>query len=79
MGAVTVKRVPSEYDSMQSTTSCTVLRFTSAPLMGEKVWPTRAKSKRKYSYISVLVPTVERGLRLVTFCSMAMAGGKPLM
>ena len=27
--------------------------------------------------ISVTVPTVERGLRLVVFCSMAMAGERP--
>ena len=39
----------------------------------------RAKRSLRYSYISVVVPTVERGLRLMTFCSMAIAGGMPLM
>ena len=46
---------------------------------GEYVWPILANSKRRYSYISVDVPTVERGLRLFTFCSMAIAGGMPFM
>ena len=31
------------------------------------------------SYISVVVATVERGLRVVTFCSIAIAGGIPSM
>lgn len=39
----------------------------------------RANSKRIYSYISVVVPTVERGLREITFCSIAIAGGMLLM
>ena len=39
----------------------------------------RAKSSRRYSYISVDVPTVERGFREITFCSIAIAGGNPLM
>ena len=47
--------------------------------MGLNVRPMRAYNNRRYSYISVEVPTVERGLRLLTFCSMAMAGGIPLI
>ena len=53
--------------------------FTSTPLMGEYVRPILVKSIRKYSYISVVVPTVLRGLRETTFCSMAIAGGNPFM
>ena len=78
-GASTMKRVPLEYCSIQATTSSAVCLRTSCPLTGEKVRPIRAYSSLRYSYISVAVPTVERGLRLVTFCSMAMAGGIPLM
>ena len=78
-GHNTMKRVPSGWASMLSTTSCGPWRFTSFPLMGLNVCPIRAKSSRRYSYISVLVPTVLRGLRLLTFCSMAIEGGIPLM
>ena len=79
IGARTAKRVPGVYDITHRITSSTPCFFTSSPLTGLYVCPTRAKSMRKYSYISVLVPTVERGLRLLTFCSMAMAGGMPLI
>ena len=78
-GASRQNLVPSSNSSAFFTTSSGVCFFTSSPLTGEKVWPMRAKSNLRYSYISVEVPTVERGLREITFCSMAMAGGSPLM
>ena len=39
----------------------------------------RAKSRRRKSEISVMVPTVERGLVPVVFCSIAMMGLSPSM
>ncbi len=79
MGHSTRNLVPSAWQAAQRTTSSVVCRLTSWPLTGLKVLPTRAYSNLRYSYISVLVPTVLRGLCVVTFCSMAMAGGMPLM
>ena len=74
-GAMITNLVPLEYSSIFFTTSSVECFFTSSPLTGEMVCPMRAKSNRRYSYISVDVPTVLRGLRAITFCSMAMAGG----
>ena len=79
MGASTTNFVPLEYCLVHCITSSTLCFFTSCPETGDMVLPIRAKSRRMYSYISVEVPTVERGFRVLTFCSMAMAGGKPLM
>ena len=64
---------------MRDITSLTPLHFTSLPLTGEYVRPILAKISRRKSYTSVVVATVERGLRTLTFCSMAMAGGTPSM
>ena len=79
IGDNTMKRVPTEHCLVQLMISSTLFFLTSWPEIGEIVLPMRANSRRRYSYISVLVPTVERGLRAVTFCSMAMAGGNPFM
>ena len=78
-GASTANFVPGEYCIAQFTMSSGVCTFTSLPLYGEYVRPMRAKSSRIYSYISVDVPTVLLGFLELTFCSMAMAGGSPLM
>ena len=43
------------------------------------VLPVRAQSRRMKSKISVEVATVERGLRVVFFWRMAMAGAMPSM
>ena len=39
--------------------------------------PALAKSKRIKSYISVIVPTVDRGFLLTDFCSIDITGLKP--
>ena len=71
--------VPLEYWRVHSIISSMVFFLTISPDIGEMVLPMRANKRRMYSYISVLVPTVERGLRAVTFCSMAIAGGRPFI
>ena len=40
-------------------------------------WPARANSSLRWSFSSVIVPTVERELRTGLVWSMAMAGGTP--
>ena len=65
--------------SMSIFTSFAVLAFTSRPEIGEYVWPILANIRRRKSNISVVVATVDLGLRMLTFCSMAMAGGMPSM
>jgi len=47
------------------------------PQEGQYMRPRRAKKTRKKSWISVTVPTVERGLREVLCCSSEMAGERP--
>ena len=54
-------------------------RTISLPVAGEYAREALAYSRRRKSYISVIVPTVERGLFPVVFCSMAMIGLKPSM
>ena len=53
------------------------MRSIFSPLTYEYASPVRAKSNRIKSYISVIVPTVERGFLLVVFCSIAITGLKP--
>ena len=49
------------------------------PVAGEYAVLALAKSSLRKSEISVMVPTVERGLLPVVFCSMAMMGLRPSM
>jgi hypothetical protein len=50
-------------------TGCAVWRSNS--------WPARANNSFRWSFSSVIVPTVERELRTGLVWSMAMAGGTP--
>jgi len=61
---------------MRAATACTVPGATGTPQSGHTVSPTRAKSRRRWSRISVAVPTVLRALVTRLRCSMAIAGGR---
>ena len=74
-----VNFVPLENDEILFKMSSIVCFFTSLPLTGEKVLPIRAYRSRRYSYISVDVPTVLLGFLELTFCSIAIAGGSPFI
>ena len=54
-----------------------VCRVTALPVSGEYCVPHRANNSLKKSYISVTVPTVERGLCEIVFCSIDMDGESP--
>jgi hypothetical protein len=54
-------------------------RSTRPPQVGHEHSPTCVYSRRRWSLISVIVPTVERALRMVFFCASATAGGMLLM
>ena len=61
-------------------TICSVVYFTiSFPVTGEYAFAARAYRSLKKSYISVIVPTVERGFLPVVFCSMAIMGLNPVI
>ena len=62
---------------MRSTDSSTLWAPTGTPQSGQCITPSRAANTRKKSYISVSVPTVERGVLPVERCSIATAGAKP--
>ena len=49
-------------------------RRTSVPHAGQTTVPAAAKRRRRTSWISVAVPTVERAERAGAFCSIASAG-----
>ena len=55
----------------------TVSGRTSSPHSGQWVRPTRAKRRRRKSWTSVAVPTVERLVVVGLRCSMATAGESP--
>ena len=76
-GKAIITLVPGGRAATESVAAETVSGRTSSPHPGQWVRPTRAKSRRRKSYTSVAVPTVERlevvGLR----CSIATAGASP--
>ncbi len=61
----------------RSVTLSAVSFVTSVPQASQTVWPTRAKSTRRWSWISVAVATVERGFREGGRCRIATAGQIP--
>src|SRR6218665_148493 len=75
-GASTISRVSSGRASTASTIWLTVCAASGRPWSGQNGVPVRAYSRRREAWISVTVPTVERGVGLRGFCSMAMAGDR---
>ncbi len=70
-------RVPSGSPRRRSATLAAESRRTSSPHPSHTVRPARAKSRRRWSWISVAVATVERGLRDRVRCRIAIAGQIP--
>ncbi len=70
-------RVPAGSPSRRSTADSAVSLVTWVPHESQIVRPMRAKSTRRWSWISVAVATVERGLRDGARWRSAMAGQIP--
>jgi hypothetical protein len=74
-GARTRTRTPSpSWARSAAATLCGDSRLTTAAHAGQTTVPVEAKRRRRTSWISVAVPTVERAERAGAFCSMARAG-----
>ena len=69
--------MPSGSPRSRSATLAADSRRTSSPHPSQTVRPARAKSSRRWSWISVAVATVERGLRDSVRWRMAIAGQMP--
>ena len=76
-GKETRSRVSGGNAATRSTASVTLSGRTSSPHAGQCVRPTRANRRRRKSYTSVAVPTVERLLVVGLRCSIATAGDSP--
>jgi len=70
-------RVPSGRPSKRSTDDSAVSLVTWVPHESQNVRPMRAKSSRRWSWISVAVATVERGFREGARWRRAIAGQIP--
>ena len=70
-------RLPSGSRSSRSAASVGESRRTSPPQPSQTTRPARAKSSRRWSWISVAVATVERGLRESVRWRIAIAGQIP--
>ncbi len=70
-------RAPADSASRRSAAAVADSRRTGRPQPSQAVRPARANSSRRWSWISVAVATVDRGLRESVRCRMAIAGQIP--
>ena len=76
LDAPTPTRRPAKRAPMRAATAATVPGRAGRSQSGQRVSPTFASKSRRWSWISVAVPTVERALVTRLRRSMAIAGGR---